>query len=187
MEVFMRVPFALSLTICMVALSAPNVAAQGTASFVAPGSRMAARPVPAAGAYERASGRNNPALEFYGGSKTLAYAPQGRTQAPAPLPVQTGRIAKPFSGVQQAGGVSPYLALDFTESATSLPNYFLLVQPRLQQQQVNQVQQAEYRRMQQQLRKAAAGGAVSNPTGGIPTTGHSAQFMNVGGYYPSLK
>jgi hypothetical protein len=183
----MRVRSTLSLVVCLAALRASSAAGQGTASFLAPSSRNAARPVPAAGAYERASGRNNPALDFYGGSKTLAYAPQGRTQAPAPLPVQTGRIAKPFSGVQQAGGVSPYLALDFTESATSLPNYFLLVQPRLQQQQVNQVQQAQYRRMQQQLRKAAAGGAVSNPTGGIPTTGHSSQFMNVGGYYPGLK
>ena len=183
----MRVRFALSLGVCLFAVNVEFSLAQSTASFVAPGDRTAARPVPAAGAYERASGRNNPALEFYGGSKTLAYAPQGRTQAPAPLPVQTGRIAKPFSGVQQAGGISPYLALDATESATSLPNYFLYVQPMLQQQQVNQVQQAQYRRMQQQFRKAAAGGAVSNPTGGIPTTGHSSQFMNVGSYYPGLK
>jgi hypothetical protein len=47
------------------------------------------------------------------------------------------------------------------------------------------VQQAQYRRLQQQVRTAATPGVVTNANGGIPTTGHSAQFMNNGGYYPT--
>jgi hypothetical protein len=184
----MRIRSALSLAATLgFTLAAHHAAAQSTARFHSPGGGAVAPVTQPVRSYERTTGRNNPALNFYGGSRAMAYAPQNRTAAPAPLPVQTAPMAKPFSGVQQAGGVSPYLALDARESPTSLPNYYLYVQPQLQQQQMNQVQQAQYRRMQQQLRKAAAGGAVSTPNGGIPTTGHSAQFMNNGGYYPGLK
>jgi hypothetical protein len=187
MEASMRISSALLVTATFgIALTAHVAAAQGTARFYTPGGAVAPGAQPAS-RYERISGRNNPALTHFGGSKAVAYASQNRTQLPAPLPVLTAPMAKPFSGVQQAGGVSPYLALDARESPTSLPNYYLYVQPQLQQQQMNQVQQAQYRRVQQQRRKAAAGGAVSTPNGGIPTTGHSAQFLHNGGYYPGLK
>jgi hypothetical protein len=137
--------------------------------------------------YERVSGRNNPALSFFGGSPALAYAARPPRPLPPPRPVNVGSVAKPFSGVQQAAAITPYLGLDAArEDESSLPNYFLYVRPQLEQQRINHVQQAQYRRLQQQVRTASAPGVVTSPHGGIPTTGHSSQFMNSGGYYPSL-
>jgi hypothetical protein len=161
-------------------------AAQAAAGYY-PGSRAASPGAVRPASYEQVSGRSNPALNFYGGSKALAYAPQNRVQPSAPVGVQTAAGAKPFTGYQNTSNVTPYLALDFTENPTSLPNYYMFVRPQLEQQQINQTERAQVRRVQQQLRKAAAGGAVSNPNGGIPTTGHSSQFMNIGGYYPNMK
>ena len=142
-----------------------------------------------ASGYERASGRSNPALSFYGGAKHAAYQQQSRPMLPPPLPVRTGRLSKPFSGVQQGASMSPYLGLDVRESDSSLPNYYLFVKPQLDQQRLNQVQQAQFRGLQQQVRTASAGGAVvgGGTGGGIPTTGHSAQFMNNGGFYPATR
>lgn len=167
-------------------LGRQHASAQATPGYY-PGGRATTPGAVRTASYEQVSGRSNPALSFYGGSKTLAYAPQNRVQTPAPVQVQTAPGAKPFMGYQQSSNVTPYLALDFTESPTSLPNYYMFVRPQLEQQQVNQTERAQFRHVQQQLRKAAAGGAVSNPNGGIPTTGHSSQFMNIGGYYPNLK
>jgi hypothetical protein len=154
-----------------------TTAAGATPSFRAPGS------------YQRLSGRDNPALRYFGGSKALAYSSAGRSRPmPAPQPVQTAAVVKPFSGVQPASAVTPYLALDERESTTGLPNYYLFVKPQLDQQARNQIQQAQYRRLQQQMRMATAGGVVSRSlSGGMPTTGHSTQFMNNGGYYPGLR
>jgi hypothetical protein len=140
------------------------------------------------GSYQRVSGRSNPALDYYGGSPALAYLPAGRSQAlPTPLPVQTGAALKPFTSVPQHPSVTPYLALDQRESDVGLPNYYLYVRPALEQQAANNVQQAQYRRLQQQMRRGAPGAIVPEGTsGGIPTTGHSTQFLNVGAYYPGL-
>jgi hypothetical protein len=138
--------------------------------------------------YERLSGRSNPALNFFGGSRALDYAARPPKPLPPPRPVNVGPVGKPFSGVQQASTISPYLGLDAVrESENSLPNYFLYVRPQLEQQRINQVQQAQYRKLQQQVRTAATPGAATSPHGGIPTTGHSSQFMNNGGYYPTLQ
>jgi hypothetical protein len=135
--------------------------------------------------YERVSGRSNPAASYFGGSTAAVYAPRPPRPLPPPQPVNVRPAAKPFSGVQQASTISPYLGLDARETESSLPNYFLYVRPQLQQQQMNQIQQAQYRQLQQQVRTAGAPGVLSSPGGGIPTTGHSAQFMNNGGYYPT--
>jgi hypothetical protein len=141
------------------------------------------------GSYERLSSGNTPALRFYGGTKSLEHTPRTRrTPMPAPRPVQTAPIAKPFSYVQQTSSISPYLALDNLETSTSLPNYLLYVRPQLEQQAAQRVQQAQYWQMQHQMRASQAGGAATaGPSGGIPTTGHSAQFMDIGGYYPGLQ
>jgi hypothetical protein len=141
------------------------------------------------GSYQRVSGRSNPALTYYGGSPALAYLPAGRSQQlPAPLPVQTGAAVKPFTSVPQHPSVTPYLALEQRESDVGLPNYYLYVQPQLEQQTLNNVQQAQYRRLQQQMRRGTTGAIVpAGLSGGMPTTGHSTQFMNNGGYYPGLR
>ena len=132
---------------------------------------------------------SNPALEFFGGARLAAYQQPGRSVTPpAPLPAQTAAAAKPFSYAPQSSSVTPYLALDQRESDFGLPNYYLYVRPQFEQQAVNQRQQAQYRRLQQQVRRSQPGAIIpQGTTGGIPTTGHSTQFMNSGGYYPGLR
>jgi hypothetical protein len=49
------------------------------------------------------------------------------------------------------------------------------------------VQQAQFQRLQRQVRSASSGGSIVAGPGGIPTTGHSTQFLNNGGYYPQLQ
>jgi hypothetical protein len=167
------------------ALASELIFAQATPGYY-PGSPAFTTGVRTA-SYQQTTGRSNPALNFYGGSKALAYAPQSPIIGPETVQVRTAAPGKPFAGVQQRSNVTPYLALDFAETPTALPNYYLFVRPQLEQQQHAQTERAQFRRLQQQLRKAEAGGAVSNPNGGIPTTGYSSQFMNRGGYYPSMK
>jgi len=107
---------------------------------------------------------------------------------PLPRPVQVSSSSKPFSHLNRGSTISPYLSLDLRESAVGLPNYYAYVRPQLQQQQTNRAQAAQIRRLQNQLRIATASGIVSsNPNGGIPTTGHSSQFMNLGGYFPTVR
>lgn len=142
----------------------------------------------APGSYQRLSGRDNPALNFFGGSRALYQAPSARAQqVPAPQPVQTAAYVKPFKGVQRNGPLTPYLALDQFETQNGLPNYYLYVKPQLEQQATNQAQELQNRRLAQQLRRASTSGIMPRSTsGGMPTTGHSTQFMNNAGYYPGL-
>lgn len=129
-----------------------------------------------------------PALQYFGGHKlTIAPAPRPRTALPTPQPVQLSG-GKPFQAVSRPPSLSPYMGLDMLESDVGLPNYYAYTRPQIQQRQANAAQQAQLRRLQQQMRMANATGVVSrNPSGGIPTTGHSSQFLNMGGYYPTLR
>ncbi|MCC6492088.1 MAG: hypothetical protein IT424_03600 [Pirellulales bacterium] len=137
--------------------------------------------------YEQKTGVNNPASSFFGAGKHAYYTQPATVPVPAPVPVQTAPTAKPFAQVYQQPTISPYLALDVRESDSAIPNYFMYVRPLLDQQRMNQAQQVQYRRLQQQVRRTSAAGAVTSANGGIPTTGHSAQFMNIGGYYPQAR
>jgi hypothetical protein len=111
-----------------------------------------------------------------------AYGP--RNQAPAPQAVEISGT-KPFQNIQHAPTLSPYLAMDLIESSTQLPNYQAFVQPQLQQRAANDAQARELARLRQQVRVATSRGVVSrNPTPGVPTTGSSMQFMNMGSYFP---
>lgn len=168
--------------VTLVAITA-LLAGSGAAWGQAPAARSAQQP----GRYERTSGSNNPALQFYGGVRQASYLQPPAVERPAPVPVHTARPGKPFQGVYQSPTITPYLALDARESEEGLPNYFLLVKPQLEQHRINMAHHAENRRVQQQLRRSNLGGAAASPNGGIPTTGHSPQFMNIGGYYPGLR
>jgi hypothetical protein len=138
--------------------------------------------------FERKTARNNPALNFFGGAKNSAYAPQGRSvQPPPPRAVQTKPMGKPFSSYRASSTISPYLRLDYVETDTSTPNYYMFVRPSIDQTYVNREQANENRALRSTVRQASAGGAVTSPAGGIPTTGHSSQFMNGGGYYPMAR
>lgn len=178
-------PFALC---CFTSLAFAGSIAYGQAGY----GQMAAGAAPSfrmPGSYERVSGRDNPALRFFGGSRALATTPLAHTQQmPAPQPVHTAAYTKPYSAPQASPSVSPYLALDQLETQNGLPNYYLFVKPQLEQAATNQAQQLQNRRMQQQMRRASMGGIIPRSTsGGMPTTGHSTQFMNSGGYFPGLQ
>jgi hypothetical protein len=189
----MRIASALLLAACSVApLAATTVSAQApypNARLEQAGysqvSSQTAPPAVQTTSFERKTGRNNPALNFFGGAKNSTYASQGRSvQPPAPVPVDTKPMGKPFSSYRAQSPISPYLRLDFVESGTSTPNYFMFVQPAIDQNAINRQQTNDSRALRSTLRQAKAGGAVTRPAGGIPTTGHSQQFMNGGGYYP---
>jgi hypothetical protein len=129
------------------------------------------------------AGHVTPAAQYFGSARAYQPVVQAAYNAHAPQPVQlTG--TKPFQNVQLASPISPYLSLDLPATSTSLPNYYAYVQPQQQQRTRLEQQAQELRRLQQQLRVATAHGVVSkNPTAGMPTTGSSDQFMNLGGYY----
>jgi hypothetical protein len=187
-DIMSRIRLSLVTVGCSALMAMQAAAAWGQAGY----GQMAVGATPnfhTPGSYERVSGRSNPALTFFGGAKARKYAPAGRSQPmPPPQPLQTGAMMKPYSGVQQTSGVTPYLALDQLETQEGLPNYYLYVKPSLDQSQMNQAQQVQNRRMQQQMRRATTAGIMPTGTsGGMPTTGHSSQFMNNGGYYPALR
>jgi hypothetical protein len=136
-------------------------------------------------------GMSTPAAQYFtsrnnGGIQNQypQQTPGLRNHAPAPQTVEiTG--SKPFQNIQHAPTLSPYLALDLIESSTQLPNYQAFVQPQLQQRAANDAQAREIARLRQQVRVATSRGVVSrNPTPGVPTTGSSMQFMNMGSYFP---
>jgi hypothetical protein len=96
------------------------------------------------------------------------------------------RSSKPFSSYSSAPTVSPYLNLFRTDlSGGGNFNYSTLVQPQLQQQQVNQ--QLERQAIQANRRiQSIAAQADYNPQGAKDQypTGHQTVFNYTGRYYP---
>ena len=135
---------------------------------------------------KQSANEDTPALKYFGGRlPARAPAQNVRQRLPDPQPVQL-RGAKPFNNLKRGATLSPYLGLDYRTSEFSIPNYHAFVRPQQQQQISNQAQIEQVRRLKQQLRMATAQGIVSNnPSGGVPTTGHSAQFLNMGGFFPA--
>jgi len=125
-----------------------------------------------------------PAMQYFGGGRIRTSSQyQRRNRMPAPLPLQL-RGTKPFESLTRPPTLSPYLNLDVRESALGIPSYHAFVRPLQQQRSANIEQAAKLRKLQQKLRRSTAQGIVSNnPTGGVPTTGHSSQFLNLGGYF----
>jgi hypothetical protein len=130
--------------------------------------------------------RTTAASNYFRGRETII--PGQRARRPAPKQVEVTRTGKPFENIYREPTLSPYLSLDLVnDQGTGLPNYYAFVQPQRQQQQANQSQEARIRRLQQQLRTSTAKGAVTrNIRSGMPTTGSSSHFMNLGNYYPDL-
>lgn len=132
-------------------------------------------------------GMSTAAGQYFGGSHVVPPSQPVRHPAPKPQPMNGG--GKPFQNVSREPTLSPYLTLSLlNDDDTGLPNYYAFYQPMREQQQTSEAQEARIRRLQQQLRTANATGAISrNPQGGMPTTGNSSQFMNLGGYFPGLR
>ena len=135
------------------------------------------------------SQRTTPAMRYFARNRVAVatQAPQSRRPAVIQQQAQPPSAGKPFEYISNRPTITPYLGLDAIQTEEDVPNYYTRVLPRQQQQQANQKQQDELRRLQQQLRLANAPGLNSNPrNAGIPTTGGSQQFLNRGGYFPSL-
>ena len=93
--------------------------------------------------------------------------------------------SKPFSSYQAAPTVSPYLNLFRTDlNGGGNFNYSTLVQPQLQQQQVNQQQQRQNYQTNRRLQSIAAQ-ADFNQQGSkdVAPTGHQTVFQYTGRYY----
>lgn len=91
--------------------------------------------------------------------------------------------AKPFANYSSPSPVSPYLALDQPFQNTST-TYYTQIRPMQEQQRLNQQVAQRSAAIQQQLNAIAAQGPYS-PQGDQERapTGHTATFMNHGGYY----
>ena len=131
-------------------------------------------------------GMSTAASRYFGGGNTIMPHQPARRPAPAPQPMDITGRGKPFHGLYRQPTLSPYLTLDLVnDDGTGLPNYYAFVQPLLMQQSTNQSQQKQFGRMEQQLRAVSTNGIIANnPSGGMPTTGHSTQFLNMGNYFP---
>jgi len=122
---------------------------------------------------------------------------------PAPMPSSGGgsrinfgvntssRGSKPFSSYQSAPTVSPYLNLFRTDlQGGGNFNYSTLVQPQLQQQQMNQQLERQNLQTNRRLQSIAAQSAF-NPQGSKDEypTGHQTVYNYMGHYYqaPSVK
>lgn len=192
MRITLAMPLVALLGVTLAAATASAQAPYPNGSFEPAGysqvSSQTAAPAVQTTSFERKTGRNNPALNFFGGAKNSTYAPQGRSvQPPPPVAVQTRPMGKPFSSFRASSTISPYLRLDYPETESSTPNYYMFVRPAIDQTAVNRETRNENRALRSTVRQASAGGAVTSPAGGIPTTGHSSQFMNGGGYYPMTR
>ncbi|MEQ8209010.1 MAG: hypothetical protein RH917_04195 [Lacipirellulaceae bacterium] len=131
------------------------------------------------------TGHSNPAQRYFGTSGAVATPQTPRRPAFRQPPVTrptTRTIRKPFENVTPQSNLSPYLSLDLLASPNAIPNYHAYVRPQLEQSHQQQKQNAQIQRLQSQVSAVNLPGAPA-ATNGVPTTGHSTQFMNVGGYY----
>jgi hypothetical protein len=138
-------------------------------------------------------GISTPAFEYFSGRSSNAMQPsqpqvggRGFVHGHQELQVSGG---KPFEHIQRQPTLSPYLALDAVpESNTSLPNWHLFVQPQMQQRNAAEAQARGLMRARQQMRVASSRHMVpESPPAGVPITGSSTQFLNMGSYFPGAR
>lgn len=124
-----------------------------------------------------------------------ASAQSTLNKLPRPAPVQAATTTpaaqtthprgKPFQAVQADPALSPYLNLYRTNlDPNMMPNYFALVRPQLEQQEMNRKQSAEIRQLQKQLQNSPAAAAGTQYSAGS-TSGMSAsaRYMDTGQFY----
>lgn len=123
----------------------------------------------------------------YRGQAMASQASQAVHQQAAIAPAR--RPIRPFNNVMPGPSVSPYLALDVRDGDSGLSAYHMFVKPQLDQQQFNAIQQAQYQRLQGQVRSAttASANVAPGPGAGISIGDHRSRFMNYGGYFPTAR
>jgi hypothetical protein len=123
------------------------------------------------------AGGNNPYNSYLATPSTSSRAPRPGFGA--------ARTSKPFSSYSGSPAVSPYLNLFRTDlSSGGNFNYSTLVQPQLQQQQINQQMERQALQANRRL-QAIAAQADYNAQGAKDQapTGHSTGFNYLGRYY----
>ena len=106
------------------------------------------------------------------------------TQPPVPQSWRSPRPVKPFTDIQRTPTISPYLNLTRDDDFNGLPNYFALVRPQLQQEEINRRQQRSIYSLNNDVRMIESRFAIP-PQGdpGIRPTGHAVYFMNYSHYF----
>ena len=137
-------------------------------------------------------GSHTPASRYFSGRSGLRLPVQPTRRVAAKSQAMSAPNGqKPFQDIHRPSTISPYLSLDIvvdSDDGQALPNYYAFYRPQREQQQAVESQQAEIRRLQQQVRVAGANNELSrNAATSMPTTGNSSQFMNLGSYYPRLR
>lgn len=135
------------------------------------------------------NGYRTAASTYFGGGSSRQQPTTGRLAGPVSQTVNVAARGKPFQNVSRQPTISPYLSLGLvTDEGTALPNYYAFYKPQREQQQSVESQQAEIRKLRQQVRTARVNTELSRTSvQSMPTTGSSSQFMNLGNYYPGLR
>lgn len=126
--------------------------------------------------------QNRQVLDFYGGRSavnTLSQMPRRSAIQPATAgPLQHN--GKPFQTASTGPTVSPYLNLfrDEREAGDSIPSYYTIVRPQLEQQATFEQQQREI----QQLQRQVQGGTQSRATT-VQGNGMQARYMDTAQFY----
>jgi hypothetical protein len=128
-------------------------------------SRIAPEAQRASGADSAIPSQTRQALDFYGGRSaraTLNGLPRNTayqsTQAAAPQ--STRRPAKPFQNAANRPAISPYLNLFRDDKGShGIPNYYMFVQPQLEQQAAAERGQIQFQRRERQGQTAASSAA----------------------------
>lgn len=131
--------------------------------------------------------RSTPALKYFGrGRQSVAPRQQQRRPILTAAPTQF-KNSKPFQNIHRRPTISPYLSLDAVDTGVGLPNYYSRVLPLIEQEKSSRTQSTNLRHLKQQFRTASRPGTPQTRNGGVPTTGHSSQFLNHGSYFPTLR
>jgi len=103
-------------------------------------------------------------------------------------PTSSSFNSKPFSSISRKPTVSPYLALN--NSFNQVSDYYNIVRPQREQQQVNQQLQRQNQANQRRLNQMAAKGPYSTrgdensaPTGHTAVFQSLGTYLNTGGYF----
>jgi hypothetical protein len=95
----------------------------------------------------------------------------------APDPIGAGGVGRP--------AVSPYANLYVADAIGMSGAYQTLVQPFVQQRQVNNSQMASMQRLQRQVSNAETTTSARHPVQIIRDTGHQTRSLNYSHYYPT--
>jgi len=124
------------------------------------------------------------ALGFYGGHAARATLSQMPNRTPVmsmPQQQPMKRVGKPFETVQSEPTISPYLNLyRDSERGASVPSYFTMFKPQMDQLEQNRMQQRDMQKLRGQLQNISSGGQS-----GVSRS--SAHYMDTAQFYRGMQ